>query len=106
LASGLTERTSTRMLFALPMGMRTMDPRSIADAMSWLGLQNGDRDGDSVDARIQQQQMSLPCEMRSDEFPAHLAELLFSFFIPKRVLPFSLIGDVVCIPLPFTPTTG
>ena len=36
-ASGPTERTSTRELFSLPIGMRTMEPRSTAEAMIWFG---------------------------------------------------------------------
>ncbi len=33
-ASGETERTSTRMLFSLPIGIRIIDPRSTGDALS------------------------------------------------------------------------
>src|ERR1035437_6862504 len=37
LASGATDRTSTRMDFELPIGTRTIEPRSVADAFNWLG---------------------------------------------------------------------
>ena len=36
-ASGATERTSTRELFSLPIGMRTIEPRSTAEALIWFG---------------------------------------------------------------------
>ena len=36
-ASGATERTSTRMLFWLPMGIRIIEPRSTGEAFIWLG---------------------------------------------------------------------
>ena len=36
-ASGATERTSTRMLRSLPIGMRIIDPRSTAEALIWFG---------------------------------------------------------------------
>src|SRR3990167_4309338 len=37
LASGATLRTSTRAERSLPSGMRIIEPRSIADALIWLG---------------------------------------------------------------------
>src|SRR6185312_685345 len=37
LASGAMERTSTRAERSLPRGMRTMEPRSMAEALIWLG---------------------------------------------------------------------
>jgi hypothetical protein len=37
LASGATERTSMRAERSLPSGMRTIEPRSIAEALIWLG---------------------------------------------------------------------
>src|SRR4051794_28842374 len=35
--SGATDRTSMRALFSLPSGMRTIEPRSIAEALIWFG---------------------------------------------------------------------
>src|SRR6185436_2403672 len=37
LASGAMERTSMRAERSLPRGMRTMEPRSMAEALIWLG---------------------------------------------------------------------
>ncbi len=60
-----------------------------------------------VDARIQQHADVIAVGQNAiDKFPAQLAELLFALSSQKRFLPFSLMETLVCMPLPFTPTTG
>src|SRR3954453_16812326 len=78
LASGATERTSTRMLFSLPIGMRTIDPRSTADALIWFGASKcGSSRRYEFTLGFSSRQMSLPCvRMRSTNCQANL--LIFS----------------------------
>ena len=51
--------------------------------------------------------MSLPCvRMRSTNSQAHLLIFSSPFGSQKMFLPSLVIETLVCMPLPFTPTTG
>src|SRR5215831_10471688 len=107
-ASGATERTSTRMLLWLPIGMRTIEPRSVGDALIWFGASKcGSRRRYAFTLGLSGRQISLPCvKIRSTN--AHPLLLNFScpFGSQKVFVPSLLIETLVCMPLPFTPTTG
>src|ERR1700722_5061502 len=107
-ASGATDRTSTRELFSLPMGMRIIEPRSTGEALIWLGASKwGSSRREALTLELSIRQMSLACvRMRSmKDQPA-----LLSFSSPlgsqKVFFPSLLTETLVCMPLPFTPTTG
>src|SRR5215831_3486561 len=107
-ASGPTERTSTRILFSLPIGMRTMEPRSVGEALIWFGASKcGSNRRYALTLAFSIRQMSLAwVRIRSmNDQPA-----LLSFSSPlasqNRFLPFLLTETLVCMPLPLTPTTG
>src|ERR1700743_1892640 len=60
-ASGPTERTSTRADFSLPIGMRTIEPRSVAEALIWFGASKcGSRRRYEFTLALSRRQMSLP----------------------------------------------
>src|SRR5277367_3385000 len=60
-----------------------------------------------VDARIHQQAKIIAMRQNAvHEVPAKLGELFLSLRIPENVLTLFTIDTFVCMPLPFTPTTG
>ena len=95
-ASGATERTSTRILRSLPMGMRIIEPRSTAEALSWFGrLEVRIETAIGVDAGFSSRQISLPwVSMRSTNSQPSLLIFSSPFGSQKRFLPLLLIGDV------------
>src|SRR6266478_5336432 len=108
LASGATERTSTRELFSLPIGIRIIEPRSTGDALIWFGASKcGSSRRYAFTLEFKSRQISLACvRILSVKFQP----ILLSFSSPlgsqKRFFPPFEIETLVCIPLPFTPTTG
>src|SRR5579859_1272942 len=107
-ASGLTERTSTRDVFSLPIGMRIIEPRSTGEALIWLGASKcGSRRRYAFTLAFSNRQISFPwVRMRSRNDHATLASFSSPFGSQKMFFPFLLTETLVCIPLPFTPTTG
>src|ERR1700722_18323 len=89
-ASGATDRTSTRELFSLPIGMRIIERRSLnlvrrveVRVQTTIGVYAG----------IQHQANIIGVGQNTiDKRPPRLAQLFFAFRIPKRVLPF-LVTD-------------
>src|ERR1700689_2159760 len=60
-ASGPTERTSTRADFSLPIGMRIIEPRSVAEALIWFGASKcGSRRRYAFTLAFSNRQISLP----------------------------------------------
>src|SRR6202034_149296 len=106
--SGATDRTSTRIDRSLPIGIRIIDPRSTADALIWLGASKcGSSRRYAFTLELSSRQMSFPCvRMRSTNFHPRGDSFSCPFGAQSRFLPPLLIEPLVCIPLPFTPTTG
>ena len=107
-ASGATDRTSTRALRSLPIGTRTIEPRSIAEALIWLGASKcGSSRRYEFTLELSKRQMSLPT-VRMRSMNCQPSGLSFSgpFGSQNRFLLPLLIETLVCMPLPLTPTTG
>src|SRR5450631_2802089 len=107
-ASGATDRTSTRIERELPIGTRTIDPRSVADALIWLGASKwGSRRRYEFTLGFRIRQIS-SAWVRMWSMNSHPKAESFScpFSSQNRfVLPLE-IETLVCMPLPLTPTTG
>src|SRR3984957_20345471 len=84
-ASGLTDRTSKRMLFSLPIGMRTIEPRSVADALIWLGASKWGA-GRRYACIQQQAQVAAVGQDLVDESPSESAQLLLPLWVPHQIL--------------------
>src|ERR1700681_4653842 len=107
-ASGDTDRTSTRMLFSFPMGMRIIDPRSTGEALIWLGASKcGSSRRYAFTLALSSRQMSLPCvKILSTNDQPNLLNFSSPLGSQNRFLFPLLTETLVCIPFPFTPTTG
>ncbi len=87
LASGPTERTSTRELFSLPIGMRTIEPRSTAGRDDLIRcfkvrIETAVR----VDAGMMDRaKIVADGENAVDELPCVLGDFLFALRIPENV---------------------
>src|SRR5580693_173907 len=96
------------MLFSLPIGMRIIDPRSTGDALIWLGASKcGSRRRYAFTLELSSRQMSFAC-VRSLSTKDQASVDIFSSPLGSQnrfLLPL-LTETFVCIPLPFTPTTG
>src|SRR5260221_10504476 len=98
LASGATARTSTRELRSLPMGIRTMEPRSTAEAINWLGASKwGSRRRKALTLGLSTRQMSLPA-VRTRSVKSQANWLIFSSPLgsQKMFLPPLLTLTLVC----------
>src|ERR1700744_6312908 len=107
-ASGPTDLTSTRADFSFPIGMRTIDPRSVAEALIWFGASKcGSRRRYQFTLAFSSRQISLPCvRMRSTNCHAVFEIFSVPFGSQKIFFLFFVIEIFVCMPLPLTPTTG
>src|SRR6516164_9404426 len=108
LASGATERTSTRIDRELPIGTRTIEPRSVGEALIWFGASKcGSRRRYALTLGFRIRQMSRACERILSMNSHPKADNCSCPFSSQNrfVLPFE-IDTLVCMPLPFTPTTG
>src|SRR6516164_2118300 len=108
LASGATERTSTRMERLLPMGTRIIEPRSVADALIWLGASKcGSRRRYAFTLGFRTRQISRACvRMRSMKHQPNCESCSWPFSPHIRLILSFDTDTLVCMPLPFTPTTG
>src|SRR5580698_10268605 len=105
--SGATDRTSTRMLFSLPMGMRIIEPRSTAEALIWFGASKcGSRRRYEFTLALSARQMSLPCVRILSTNDQPIGDSFSSPFGSQKRFVSLLTDTLVCMPLPFTPTTG
>jgi hypothetical protein len=89
--------------------MRIIAPRSTADALIWLGASKcGSSRRYAFTLEFNSRQISLPCvRMRSMNCQANLLIFSSPFSDPRRGSCRSWITEtLVCMPLPFTPTTG
>src|SRR5580692_9432374 len=107
-ASGATERTSTRMLFSLPIGMRIIEPRSTGDALIWFGASKcGSRRRYALTLGFSSKQRSLPwVRILSTNNQPDLLSFSSPFGSQNVFLSSLLMDTLVCMPLPLTPTTG
>ncbi len=109
MASGATARTSTRIERELPMGTRTMEPRSVAEALNLVGrFEVRIEPPIGIHARVQDQaEIQGMGQDAVDELPAELRKLSPGPSRPRTDWSCPCeIETLVCMPLPFTPTTG
>src|SRR5271170_2411188 len=108
LASGATARHSTRIDREFPIGTRIMDPRSVAEALIWFGASKcGSRRRYAFTLGFMIRQISSAYD-RMRSMYSHPKVESFSWPLGSQnrlVLP-CVIDMFVCMPLPFTPTTG
>src|SRR5882762_1776174 len=75
------------MLLSLPMGMRIMEPRSVGDALIWLGASKCGSTAVGVHAGIEQKTDIVAVgEDAVHERVPQLAEFLLPFGVPEQVL--------------------
>src|SRR5579885_1210254 len=75
------------MLFSLPMGMRTMEPRSVADALIWFGASKcGSRRRYALTLEFSSRQISLPCVNAVHKVPSKAGEVFLALRVPEKVL--------------------
>src|SRR5581483_426296 len=90
------------------MGTRIMEPRSVGEALIWLGASKwGSKRRYAFTLGFRHRQISLPCDrIRSMNSHAHLLSFSWPLASQKRFLPFCMTETLVCMPLPLTPTMG
>src|ERR1700761_960236 len=95
-ASGPTERTSTRADFSLPIGIRTIEPRSVAEALIWFGASKcGSSRRYEFTLAFSNRQMSLPwVRIRSTNFHAN-AEIFSSPFGSQKIFLLFLVIEML-----------
>src|ERR1039457_4207036 len=94
--------------FSLPIGIRTIAPRLTADALSWFGASKcGSRRRYEFTLAFISRHKSNPwVRTRSTNYQASREIFSSPFGSQKRFLEPFETDTLVCIPLPFTPTTG
>src|SRR6266702_2319596 len=107
-ASGATARTSIREDLSLPIGIRTIAPRLTAEALSWFGASKcGSSRRYELTLEFISRQISSPCvKTRSTNCQAVRDIFSSPFGSQNRFFDPFETDTLVCIPLPFTPTTG
>ncbi len=107
-ASGAIERTSMRADFSLPRGIRTIEPRSMADTLIWFGASkcgSSRRYEFTLEFRIRQMSLAL-ARMRLMKLQPAAEIRSLPLASQKRFTPPRVSDRLVCMPLPFTPVTG
>src|ERR1035437_418333 len=94
--------------FSLPIGIRTIAPRLTADALSWFGASKcGSSRRYELTLEFISRQMSSPW-VKTRSTNCHASFEIFSSPLgsQKRFFEPFETETLVCMPLPFTPTTG